>query len=186
MGQIKNIKLHIVTDIKSKNREVHPPKVVTMSSPGSGSEYFQKLPYKQDIAPAGGYKKIVTGRNIPVRIPLSGVKLGLAVGAVTALGWYNVYYGLKQVRVMKRERTIAELSITPLLQAEKDREYLRKMVADLEEEALIMADVPGWVVGESTYHDKEGWKAPPPNNLLLGPSPPTPRMKAVMHWLGVE
>ena len=60
------------------------------------------------------------------------------------------------------------------------------MVADLEEEALIMADVPGWVVGESTYHNRDGWKAPPPNNLLLGTEPPHPFMKKVIYWLGLE
>jgi len=130
-----------------------------MSSPGSGSDYFRKIPYKQDMPPPGGYKKIPFARNIPVRIPLPGFSFGAAILGLTGLGWVGVWYGMKKVRALKEERAIARLSMLPLLIAEQDRITLRQMHAKLEEEKLIMADVPGWEVGASPYSSNV-WMTP--------------------------
>jgi len=131
-----------------------------MSSPGSGSDYFRKIPYKQDIAPPGGYKKIPFAQNLPVRIPLPGFSFGAAILGLTGLGWVGVYYGMKKVRALKEEKAIGRLSMLPLLIAEQDRLSLREMHAKLEEEKLIMADVPGWEAGESPYNS-DMWFRPP-------------------------
>ena len=42
--------------------------------------------------------------------------------------------------------------LTPFLQAENDREQVRRRELAHKEESEIMADVPGWEVGKSVYH----------------------------------
>ena len=48
----------------------------------------------------------------------------------------------------------ARYAIAPILQAEQDAKYLARQAEILQREAEIMKDVPGWVVGESVYHNK--------------------------------
>jgi len=48
----------------------------------------------------------------------------------------------------------ARYAMAPVLQAEEDRWYVAREREILKEEARIMKDVPGWVVGESVYHGK--------------------------------
>lgn len=47
----------------------------------------------------------------------------------------------------------------PLLQAEKDRRVLQLLRENLEEEAVIMKEVPDWKVGESVFHTTR-WVSP--------------------------
>ena len=98
-----------------------------MTSSGSGSDYIRRIPYKQDMAPPGGYKKLPFVRNLPVRVPLSGPKLALAIGGVTALSWCVTGYGLKKVRELHREMAVAKMSMYPLLIAEGDRGIIRQV-----------------------------------------------------------
>jgi len=130
-----------------------------MTSSGSGSDYFRRIPYKQDMAPPGGYKKLPYVRNLPVRIPLSGPKMALAIGGLTALAWCRTGYGLRQVRELKRETTIAKLNMIPLLVAEGDRGMIKRMYGEYEKEKLLMADVEGWEFGESVFHS-DMWQTP--------------------------
>ncbi|KAG7456717.1 hypothetical protein MATL_G00238840 [Megalops atlanticus] len=51
------------------------------------------------------------------------------------------------------------IALLPLLQAEHDRRTLRLLRENLEEEAQIMKDVPGWKVGESVFHT-DRWVTP--------------------------
>uniref|UniRef100_A0A8C6E370 NADH dehydrogenase [ubiquinone] 1 alpha subcomplex subunit 13 n=1 Tax=Moschus moschiferus TaxID=68415 RepID=A0A8C6E370_MOSMO len=53
----------------------------------------------------------------------------------------------------------ARIALMPLLQAEKDRRVLQMLRENLEEEAAIMKDVPGWKVGESVFHTTR-WVTP--------------------------
>ncbi|XP_035169766.1 NADH dehydrogenase [ubiquinone] 1 alpha subcomplex subunit 13, partial [Oxyura jamaicensis] len=53
----------------------------------------------------------------------------------------------------------ARIALMPLLQAEADRRTLRILRQNLDEEAKIMKDVPGWKVGESVFHT-DRWVPP--------------------------
>uniref|UniRef100_A0A7J8I856 NADH dehydrogenase [ubiquinone] 1 alpha subcomplex subunit 13 n=1 Tax=Molossus molossus TaxID=27622 RepID=A0A7J8I856_MOLMO len=53
----------------------------------------------------------------------------------------------------------ARIALMPLLQAEKDRRVLQMLRENLEEEAIIMKDVPDWKVGESVFHTMR-WVTP--------------------------
>lgn len=57
-------------------------------------------------------------------------------------------------RELKREKRQATLLLSPLLLAEMDLIYLKKCRESREIEAQLMADVPGWRVGESVFHTK--------------------------------
>lgn len=66
---------------------------------------------------------------------------------------------------MQIEEMEARIALMPLLQAEHDRRTLQILRENLEEEAIVMKDVPGWKVGESTYHT-DRWVPPPSEELF--------------------
>lgn len=53
------------------------------------------------------------------------------------------------------------MAILPYLMAEQDRYISAKILSENKEEAEIMKNVPGWIVGESVYHGKR-WLPPTP------------------------
>jgi NADH dehydrogenase (ubiquinone) 1 alpha subcomplex subunit 13 len=54
--------------------------------------------------------------------------------------------------MQKLEERRIRYTLGPFLQAEADMEYkIRQDVID-KKEAEVMKNVPGWVVGQSTYH----------------------------------
>ncbi|XP_040146162.1 NADH dehydrogenase [ubiquinone] 1 alpha subcomplex subunit 13 isoform X2 [Ictidomys tridecemlineatus] len=89
---------------------------------------------KQDMPPPGGYGPIDYKRNLPRR-GLSGYSM-FAVGIGTLL---IGYWGM-----MKWNR---------------ERRILQMLRENLEEEAIIMKDVPDWKVGESVFHTQR-WVSP--------------------------
>ncbi|XP_040176507.1 NADH dehydrogenase [ubiquinone] 1 alpha subcomplex subunit 13 [Rana temporaria] len=106
---------------------------------------------KQDMPPSGGYGSVDYKRNLPRR--------GFSGYTMFAMGIGVMVYGLWQVGKCNRERRrlyIEELesriALMPLIQAENDRRVIRTLRKNLEEEAIIMKDVPGWKVGESVFH----------------------------------
>ncbi|XP_023390291.1 NADH dehydrogenase [ubiquinone] 1 alpha subcomplex subunit 13 isoform X1 [Pteropus vampyrus] len=124
---------------------------------------------KQDMPPPGGYGPIDYKRNLPRR-GMSGYSM-FAVGIGTLLFGYwsmmrwNRERSLIQVLVLGFHRRLqiedfeARIALMPLLQAEKDRRVLRMLRENLEEEAIIMKDVPDWKVGESVFHTTR-WVTP--------------------------
>jgi NADH dehydrogenase (ubiquinone) 1 alpha subcomplex subunit 13 len=58
----------------------------------------------------------------------------------------------------------SRLAILPLLQAEQDRRILRALKANVEAEAEIMKNVPGWQAGDSVYNT-DRWVPPVPQQL---------------------
>ncbi|KAM9369222.1 NADH dehydrogenase [ubiquinone] 1 alpha subcomplex subunit 13 [Phaethornis superciliosus] len=124
---------------------------------------------KQDMAPPGGYGPIDYKRHLPRR-GLSGYSLfALGVGSLL-LGYYTLVKWNRERRRLLIEDLEARIALMPLLQAESDRRTLRIMRQNLDEEAKIMRDVPGWKVGESLFHT-ERWVPPTPEELYyLRPS----------------
>ncbi|XP_021106685.1 NADH dehydrogenase [ubiquinone] 1 alpha subcomplex subunit 13 isoform X2 [Heterocephalus glaber] len=138
---------------------------------------------KQDMPPPGGYGTIDYKRNLPRRglselfglfwpqcihvKPAGGFlqdgEYGysmFALGIGTLLyGYWNMIKWNRERRRLQIENLEARLALLPLLQAERDRRVLRMLRENLEEEAIIMKDVPGWKVGESMFHTTR-WVTP--------------------------
>ncbi|XP_033926739.1 NADH dehydrogenase [ubiquinone] 1 alpha subcomplex subunit 13 [Melopsittacus undulatus] len=113
---------------------------------------------KQDMAPPGGYGPIDYKRHLPRR-GLSGYSLfALGVGSLL-LGYYTIVKWNRERRRLLIEDLEARIALMPLLQAESDRRTLRILRQNLDEEAKIMRDVPGWKVGESVFHT-DRWVPP--------------------------
>ena len=69
-----------------------------------------------------------------------------------AYGFYQVGQTNKQRAGEKLEERKARFAMAPILQAEEDRWYMEREKEILKQEAEIMKNVPGWKVGEKTYH----------------------------------
>ncbi|XP_043946585.1 NADH dehydrogenase [ubiquinone] 1 alpha subcomplex subunit 13 [Protopterus annectens] len=113
---------------------------------------------KQDMPPPGGYGSVDYKRNLPKR-GFSGYTM-FAVGIGTILfGYWRLFKWNRERRRLQIEDLEARVALLPLLQAESDRRLLRMLRENLEEEAKIMKDVPGWKVGESVFHT-DRWVPP--------------------------
>jgi len=60
----------------------------------------------------------------------------------------------------KLEKRAARLALYPFLQAEEDLRYLERENAALTEEAELMKDKKGWVVGQTIWNRKGVWQPP--------------------------
>ncbi|KFO81632.1 YjeF N-terminal domain-containing protein 3, partial [Cuculus canorus] len=67
----------------------------------------------------------------------------LGVGSLL-LGYYTLIKWNRERRRLLIEDLEARIALMPLLQAESDRRTLRLLRQNLDEEAKIMKDVPGW------------------------------------------
>uniref|UniRef100_A0A8C7MIV2 NADH dehydrogenase [ubiquinone] 1 alpha subcomplex subunit 13 n=1 Tax=Oncorhynchus kisutch TaxID=8019 RepID=A0A8C7MIV2_ONCKI len=113
---------------------------------------------KQDMPPPGGYGPVDYKRNLPKR-GLSGYSM-LAIGVgVMCFGYWRLFKWNRERRRLQIEELEARIALLPLLQAEQDRRQLRMLRENLEEEAVVMKDVPGWKVGENVFHT-DRWVAP--------------------------
>ncbi|XP_066888679.1 NADH dehydrogenase [ubiquinone] 1 alpha subcomplex subunit 13 isoform X1 [Kogia breviceps] len=83
-----------------------------------------------------------------------------AAGIGTLLfGYWSMMKWNRERRRLQIEDFEARIALMPLLQAEKDRRVLQMLRENLEEEAIIMKDVPDWKVGESVFHTTR-WVTP--------------------------
>ncbi|XP_061835764.1 NADH dehydrogenase [ubiquinone] 1 alpha subcomplex subunit 13 [Nerophis lumbriciformis] len=113
---------------------------------------------KQDMPPAGGYAAFDYKRNLPRR-GLSGYSMfGIGIG-VMFFGYWRLFKWNRERQRLQIEDLEARIAMMPLIYAEQDRRTLRMMRQNLEEEAVLMKDVPGWKVGESVYHT-DRWVTP--------------------------
>ncbi|XP_028907656.1 NADH dehydrogenase [ubiquinone] 1 alpha subcomplex subunit 13 [Ornithorhynchus anatinus] len=118
---------------------------------------------KQDMPPPGGYGPIDYKRNLPRR-GISGYSM-FAIGIGTLLiGFWGMTKWNRERRRLLIEDLEARIALLPLLQAESDRRTLRMLRENLEEEAILMKDVPGWKVGESVFNTTR-WVTPTPGEL---------------------
>ncbi|XP_060761365.1 NADH dehydrogenase [ubiquinone] 1 alpha subcomplex subunit 13 [Neoarius graeffei] len=119
---------------------------------------------KQDMPPPGGYGPIDYKRNLPKR-GLSGYSMfGIGIG-VMLFGYWRLFKWNRERRRLHIEELEARIALLPLLQAEHDRRTLRMLRENLEEEAIVMKDVPGWKVGESVFHT-DRWVTPTTDELF--------------------
>ncbi|RMZ75727.1 hypothetical protein DV738_g5359, partial [Chaetothyriales sp. CBS 135597] len=91
----------------------------------------------QDLPPAGGYEAVQYKRNLPTR-GLKPVYLVIGVGAIMGYGWYKLFLGQREKIENTREKIWARIYLTPLLQAEEDRDQVRRYYADLAREKELL------------------------------------------------
>ncbi|KAJ1461305.1 GRIM-19 [Pelagophyceae sp. CCMP2097] len=77
-------------------------------------------------------------------------------------GFYRLGCANVEQNVGKKERRGARMSLLPYIQAGEDVRHHERRMALLADEAIVMKDVPGWVVGESVYNtkNKKHWMPP--------------------------
>lgn len=63
-------------------------------------------------------------------------------------------------RELNRERIWARIYLTPILQAEADRDLYRRQMASEAREAAIMKDVPGWKTGMKGIYNTKSYVQP--------------------------
>ncbi|KAJ3055842.1 hypothetical protein HK097_009045 [Rhizophlyctis rosea] len=102
-------------------------------------------PSVQDMPPPGGFPQTIKyERYLPKRGP-SGVVLFGGMIAIMAYGWNEYFKSLTEKKELHREHQWMRINIVPLLQAETDRDYVRRAEAYKKREKLIMQDAdPDW------------------------------------------
>uniref|UniRef100_F6V5R2 NADH dehydrogenase [ubiquinone] 1 alpha subcomplex subunit 13 n=1 Tax=Xenopus tropicalis TaxID=8364 RepID=F6V5R2_XENTR len=166
---------------------------------------------KQDLPPPGGYGPVDYKRNLPRR-GLSGYSMFALGAGVMLFGYWSIFRWNRErrkkmggkrslthrypetvpfsadgapamdIRRLQIEDLETRVALLPLFQAEADRRILRLMQQNLEEEAILMKDVPGWKVGESTFHT-DRWVTPTLNELYnLRPKEELIKKKFGFQW----
>jgi NADH dehydrogenase (ubiquinone) 1 alpha subcomplex subunit 13 len=69
------------------------------------------------------------------------------MGLVCGCGFYVAMNGIKERRELAREKVWARIHLTPMLQAEADRDDVRRHFAAQQREKKLMKDVKGWDLG---------------------------------------
>ncbi|XP_064619942.1 NADH dehydrogenase [ubiquinone] 1 alpha subcomplex subunit 13-like [Lineus longissimus] len=120
--------------------------------------------YRQDRAPPGGYGPIEWAKKVKPR-GVSGYAMFLGFGAFSLVGGAVTALNKKRIRKQELELIEARISVEPLMQAEKDRLFLKQCRKNRDDENELMKDVPGWetgtLYGKPVYHNKYNrWMEP--------------------------
>ncbi|KAI9758554.1 MAG: hypothetical protein M4579_003046 [Chaenotheca gracillima] len=91
----------------------------------------------QDLPPTGGYEPVQYKRNIPVRGFRPAYYL-LAMGAIMTYGFYKYGIGVNEKNELAREKMWSRIYLVPLLQAEEDRDQVRRLWADQKREKELL------------------------------------------------
>lgn len=91
----------------------------------------------QDMPPVGGYDAVQYKRNLPARGFKPATLLALG-GGVMLYGWYQFGKGAREQRELAREKMWARIHLIPALQAEEDRDQVRRYLADQQRERDLM------------------------------------------------
>lgn len=112
----------------------------------------------QDLPPEGGYNPI-NYKRIPLK-PLFNIKFLVGTYlAVSSAAYYVYYLTYHEITREEIEMRSSKNVILPILLAERDREYLKQIRRNRDEEAELMKNVPGWVVG--TWYGEPVFKTLP-------------------------
>lgn len=120
-------------------------------------------PPVQDLPPEGGYTSI-SFKRVPLKPILSPKALLGAYLAVSAGATYMYYLTDKQLLREEIEMRSCRNVMYPIVMAERDRLYLKELRRNRDEEAKLMANVPGWKVG--TWYGEPIYKTVPKDTLL--------------------
>lgn len=117
----------------------------------------------QDMPPDGGYSRIHFKR-VPLKPILSSKLLFGGYVSVSLAALYMYYLTDKKINREEVEMRASRHAIFPLLQAERDRAYMKQVRRNRDEEAKLMANVPGWVVG--TWFGEPVYKSIPKDTWI--------------------
>jgi len=98
------------------------------------------------MPPTGGYRPITFDR-IPVKKLFNGYAMIAGFVAMTTGSFILYKINFNRVRRDQVEVNDAKLALRPFILAERDREYLKQLRINRDEEAELMKNVPGWKVG---------------------------------------
>lgn len=98
------------------------------------------------MPPPGGYRPIVW-EKIPAKTICTAPRLfgGLAIS--TMIGAIGYYFTFNKMQALGLEEVDARIAIEPILQAERDREFLKQIKKNIAAEKELMKNVPGWEEG---------------------------------------
>ncbi|KAL9055398.1 MAG: hypothetical protein Q9162_003595 [Coniocarpon cinnabarinum] len=99
----------------------------------------------QDMPPEGGYDPVQYKRNLPAR-GFRPVYLILGGALIMAYGWYHLFHGIREWNELGREKMWMRIHLTPLLQAEEDRDQVRRYYANQDREKDLLGST------SSVYH----------------------------------
>ncbi|KAE8348512.1 GRIM-19 [Aspergillus coremiiformis] len=91
----------------------------------------------QDMPPVGGYGPIQYKRNIPAR-GFRPVTYLVGMHLFMVYGYYKLFYGIREQNELAREKIWGRIHILPLLQAEADRDQVRRHLADKAREQELL------------------------------------------------
>ncbi|XP_059176647.1 NADH dehydrogenase [ubiquinone] 1 alpha subcomplex subunit 13-like [Physella acuta] len=115
--------------------------------------------YKQDLPPEGGFSPFEWAARGPKRLFNGYTQIGLFVG-FTAVSWGFFLRWQANKRAIDLEMRDARLAVEPILEAERDREFLKLLRRNRDEENELMKNVKGWKTGtlwgEPVYHNPGG------------------------------
>ncbi|EAT42790.1 AAEL005538-PA [Aedes aegypti] len=117
----------------------------------------------QDMPPKGGYQNIPFAR-IPAKKYFKGWQMIAAYAGFTTAGLSMYYLNCKENQRNDVEMRSARNVIYALLLAERDREYLKQLKRNRDEEADLMKDVKGWQVG--TWYGEPVFKTLPKDQFV--------------------
>lgn len=100
----------------------------------------------QDLAPPGGYAKF-NFKRVPLKPILSGKQLFAGYFFISAGATYVYYLTDREIKREQIEMRSSRNVMFPILIAERDREYLKQLRRNRDEEDRIMKNVPGWKTG---------------------------------------
>ncbi|KAI1082543.1 hypothetical protein F5B20DRAFT_506302 [Whalleya microplaca] len=80
-----------------------------------------------------------TQRNLPAP-GFRPTTLLLGMGVIMAYGFYKLGVGIKEQKELAREKMWARIHLIPLLQAEEDRDLVRRHLADQAREKELLGE----------------------------------------------
>eukprot|EP01114_Cavostelium_apophysatum_P021860 TRINITY_DN773_c0_g1_i2.p1 TRINITY_DN773_c0_g1~~TRINITY_DN773_c0_g1_i2.p1 ORF type:complete len:157 (+),score=13.20 TRINITY_DN773_c0_g1_i2:152-622(+) len=123
-----------------------------------------KPPYPlmvQDMPPPGGFGSVDIRPEMPKRRGPHPIYLfAIAFGIMGYYLWDTTINERPKRAKRDRDTTRMKINLIPLLQAEEDLKFIRKVEWVKRKEAEIMSDIPGWVPQKSPYHNKDIFELP--------------------------
>ncbi|KAK3368013.1 NADH-ubiquinone oxidoreductase subunit [Podospora didyma] len=93
----------------------------------------------QDMPPVGGYEAVQYKRNLPAK-GFRPATIMLGAGLVMTYGWYKLAIGIREQNEYAREKMWSRIHLIPALQAEEDRDLVRRHLADQAREKELLGE----------------------------------------------
>ncbi|KAK3376321.1 NADH:ubiquinone oxidoreductase 14kD subunit [Lasiosphaeria ovina] len=93
----------------------------------------------QDMPPAGGYDPVQFKRNLPSSRFRPGTLLAIG-GTIMVYGWWRLIIGIREQNELGREKMWSRIHLIPALQAEEDRDLVRRHLADQAREKALLGE----------------------------------------------